>query len=65
MLVKTEAVMNARVTTGTSKYHASKGSLAAPSMSRSLTQLGNDFRFPGLEEKEHRKVTGRHSGKLK
>lgn len=32
MLVNTEAVIKARVTTGTSKYHASRGSLAAPSI---------------------------------
>lgn len=32
MLVNTEAVMKARVTTGTSKYHASSGNLAAPSI---------------------------------
>lgn len=32
MLVKTEAVMKARVTMGTSKYHASSGSRAAPSI---------------------------------
>jgi hypothetical protein len=36
MLVNTEAVINARVTMGTSKYHASNGSLAAPSMSFGL-----------------------------
>jgi len=32
MLVNTEAVIKARVTTGTSKYQASRGSLAAPSI---------------------------------
>jgi hypothetical protein len=32
ILVNTEAVMNARVTMGTSKYHASRGSRAAPSI---------------------------------
>jgi hypothetical protein len=48
MLVNTEAVMNARVTTGTSKYHASKGSLAAPSMtSRMKQKWGSWYVFPG------------------
>ena len=32
MLVNTDAVTNARVTIGTSKYHASRGSLAASSI---------------------------------
>ena len=32
ILVNTAAVMNARVTMGTSRYHASNGSLAAPSI---------------------------------
>jgi hypothetical protein len=36
ILVKTDAVTKARVTGGTSKYQASIGSLAAPSMLRLL-----------------------------
>jgi hypothetical protein len=32
MLVNTDAVIKARVTIGTSKYQASRGSLAAPSI---------------------------------
>jgi hypothetical protein len=39
ILVKTEAVMNARVTIGTSKYQASSGSLAPSSIILSVLPL--------------------------
>jgi hypothetical protein len=49
MLVNTEAVMNARVTMGTSKYHASRGSLAPPSILRfcrygDVVNVGQDYK---------------------